>query len=57
MDMFATLDFDLSQPYAIQFLRRFATVKKSDLDGLSYAGAKSSSDFGGLRKLRDLVVS
>merc|ERR1712113_92409 len=38
--MFATLDFDLSQPYAIQFLRRFATVKKSDLDGLSYAGAK-----------------
>ena len=40
MDMFATLDFDLSQPYAIQFLRRFATVKKSDLDGLSYAGAK-----------------
>ena len=34
------LDFDLSQPYAIQFLRRFTTVKKSDLDALSYVGAK-----------------
>ena len=39
-EMFATLDFDLSQPYAIQFLRRFGSVKKSDLDALSYADVK-----------------
>jgi len=52
MDMFATLDFDLSQPYAIQFLRRFATVKKSDLDGLSYAGAKYLIELSVLGKLK-----
>ena len=40
LDMFAMLDFDLAQPYALQFLRRFVTSKKDELEGETYDGAK-----------------
>ena len=40
LEMFQSLDFDLSQPYAQQFLRRYATVKKDDFSPKCYLGAK-----------------
>ena len=40
IEMFAALNFDLAQPYALQFLRRFASTKKDELDRQTYEGAK-----------------
>ena len=40
IEMFAALNFDLAQPYALQFLRRFASAKKDELDRQTYEGAK-----------------
>ena len=38
--MLAELEFDLSQPYSLQFLRRYAQSIKNRLDGGTYMGAK-----------------
>ena len=38
--MFELLDYDLSQPYAIQFLRRIASTKKDEMSSEVYKGAK-----------------
>ena len=40
LKMFKTLDYDLSQPYALQFLRRLGSAKKAALEVHVYTGAK-----------------
>ena len=50
IDMFAMLNFDLAQPYALQFLRRFAHSKKDELDGETYLGAKMLIELSTLGK-------
>ena len=40
LHMFNVLDFDLSQPYALQFLRRIASSRKDNLSTEVYTGAK-----------------
>ena len=44
------LNFDLAQPYAMQFLRRFAHSKKDELDGETYLGAKMLIELSTLGK-------
>ena len=56
IEMFAALNFDLTQPYALQFLRRFASTKKDELDRQTYEAAKMLIELSVLGKSKSLNI-
>ena len=56
IEMFAALNFDLAQPYALQFLRRFASTKKDELDRQTYEAAKMLIELSVLGKSKSLNI-
>ena len=56
IEMFAALNFDLAQPYALQFLRRFASTKKDELDRQTYEGAKMLIELSVLGKSKSFNI-
>ena len=56
IEMFAALNFDLAQPYALQFLRRFASTKKDELDRQTYEAAKMLIELSVLGKFKSLSI-
>ena len=54
--MFAALNFDHAQPYALQFLRRFASTKKDELDRQTYEGAKMLIELSVLGKSKSFNI-